>query len=323
MKAVALLSGGLDSQLAIKIIKEQNIEVEAVNFITPFFGNEAAKKASQRLNIPLRTIDITFKHLDIVKNPKYGYGKYMNPCIDCHALMIKEAGRYMKEISASFLITGEVLGQRPKSQNKEALTLVERESGWEGFILRPLSAKLLPITIPEKEGWIDRERLFSFSGRSRKAQMELAKSLNISEYPSPAGGCKLTEEVFSRRLKDLFNEERDITIDEIHLLKVGRHFRLNKKIKLIVGRNKAENETILKLAGEDDILLTPSFHKGPITLLKNGDTDILKAAMITARYSDIIGEEKISIKYWKASSSERNFIKVSPIMEEELRNLRI
>ena len=203
IKAVVLFSGGLDSILALKLIQEQGIEVKGVNFKTPFFGLGEAFVIAKDLDIDLEIIDITEELLKILKNPKYGFGKNMNPCIDCHALMFKKAGEYMNKIGASFILSGEVLGERPMSQNRNSLSIIERESGLEGKILRPLSALLLTETIPEKGGLVDRNKLLDISGRSRKRQMKMADEMGIKDYPSPAGGCKLTEPSFSKRLRTL------------------------------------------------------------------------------------------------------------------------
>ncbi len=202
MKALALFSGGLDSTLAIKLIKDQGVEVIALNFVSYFFGgkNERADKAAKDLGVQIEYIDFKEIHKEIVKNPPNGYGKNMNPCIDCHALMIKTAGELLKKYDASFIITGEVLGQRPMSQNSQALKRVEKISGMEGYLVRPLCAKLLPETIPEKNGWIDREKLQNLNGRGWTRQMELAAELGVVEYPSPEGGCLLTAPGYSRRL---------------------------------------------------------------------------------------------------------------------------
>jgi tRNA U34 2-thiouridine synthase MnmA/TrmU len=202
MKALCVFSGGLDSMLASELIRAQGIEVLALFFETPFFASPQARKSAESIALPIKVVDITDTHLEMLKNPRHGYGGHMNPCIDCHALMIRTAGEMLEQEGASFIITGEVMGQRPMSQNLKALSMVASESGFQKLILRPLSAKRLPITLPEEEGWVDRERLLGFSGRSRKPQMELAERLHITEYPSPAGGCLLTDEVFSRRLKD-------------------------------------------------------------------------------------------------------------------------
>ena len=267
IKAVALFSGGLDSILAVKLIQEQGIEVKGVNFKTPFFGLDEILVITKDLDIDLEIIDITEELLKVLKKPKYGFGKNMNPCIDCHALMFKKAGEYMAKIGASFILSGEVLGERPMSQNRNSLNIIERESGFEGRILRPLSALLLPETIPEKEGLVDRSKLLDISGRSRKRQMELAAKIGIRDYPSPAGGCKLTEPSFSNRLKDLF-AQKQYSLEEIELLKLGRHFRLDRGVKLVVGRNKNENEKIQEFFREGDLLFKAKNLKGPISLLK-------------------------------------------------------
>lgn len=224
----------------------------------------------------------------------------MNPCIDCHALMIRITGEMLQEEGARFVITGEVVGQRPMSQNIKALSMVERESGLQGLLLRPLSAKRLQPTIPEQRGWIDREKLMGFSGRSRKPQMVLAERLHITEYPSPAGGCLLTDDVFSRRLKDLLSVRPDFELREIELLKVGRHFRLGPNTKLVVGRNKKENQAIRALWKESDLLLSTVSVPGP-TVLVSGDVSpelAELAASITVSFSDAKNNEltEISLK---------------------------
>jgi tRNA U34 2-thiouridine synthase MnmA/TrmU len=241
-------------------------------------------------------IDITEKHLEVVRSPKHGYGGNMNPCVDCHALMLRQAGEMLEEEGASFIISGEVLGQRPMSQNKKALAVVASESGFEGLILRPLSAKRLSVTIPEEKGWVNRDQLMDFAGRSRKPQMELARRLKIKEYPSPAGGCLLTDKEFSRRLKDLFSSSPEAEVREIELLKLGRHFRIDTGLRLVVGRNKAENQAIQSLSNENDTLLKPTSVPGP-TVLVLGDLppDFEElAASVAASYSD--AEDNIPTK---------------------------
>ena len=241
MKAITLLSGGLDSTLASKMVMDQGVELEAVNFLTVFCtcthrGESclASQKAVNRLGIPLRVFNVSDEYLDVVKHPKHGYGSHMNPCIDCRIFMLKKTQAYMKEIGASFIVTGEVLGQRPMSQRRDAMRLIEKEAELDGFILRPLSAKLLPATVPEKEGWVSREKLLDIQGRSRKPQMRLADHFGIQDYPCPAGGCLLTDPGFSMRLRDLALHEPDFSLNDVHLLKTGRHFRLSPKGKLIV-----------------------------------------------------------------------------------------
>ena len=270
IKAVGLLSGGLDSMLAARIILDQGIQVVGVSFVTPFFGPEKAQRAAEQLKIPLEILDITQDHWRMLKSPRYGYGKGMNPCIDCHALMVRKAGEFVKEIQADFLFTGEVLGQRPFSQTKPSLRAVEKESGHPDDILRPLSALLLKETIPEQRGLVDRSLLLDISGRSRKRQMALAEGYGLKDYPAPAGGCLLTDPIFSVRLKELFSLSSDPPLREVELLKTGRHFRLDSKIKVIIGRNKKENEFIEKWVEPEDGWARVKEYPGPLALAIGG-----------------------------------------------------
>lgn len=287
MKALLVFSGGLDSMMASQLIKAQGIDVQALFFETPFFRSPKAVRSAKSIDLPIKVVDITESHLEVVKNPAHGYGGNMNPCIDCHALMLRRAGEMLDQEGASFIISGEVLGQRPMSQNRKALSVVASESGYNGLILRPLSARLLPMTIPEEKGWV-KDGLMDLSGRSRKPQMALAKKFGIKEYPSPAGGCLLTEPVFSRRLKDLLLSKPAPEIREIELLKVGRHFRIGPKTKVIVGRNQAENQVIDSLTGREDLVLVTTAFPGP-TVLVTGEASqdpVTLAAVITVSYSD-------------------------------------
>ncbi len=288
MKALCVFSGGLDSLLAAESIRAQGIDVLALFFETPFFSSQKPRKSAESIDLPFKVVDITERHLEVVKKPKHGYGGNMNPCIDCHSLMFRIAGEMLKQEGADFILTGEVLGQRPMSQNKKSLTIVAAESGYGELLLRPLSALCLTPTTPEKKGWVKRDLLMGFQGRTRKPQMAMAKKLGITDYPAPAGGCRLTESAFSHRLKDLFNVRKDPEIRHIKLLKVGRHFKLAHDAKLIVGRNKKENETIRSLSRDRDLILTSAHRPGP-TVLGHGDfsDDLLEiAAAITAAYSD-------------------------------------
>lgn len=324
IKTVALFSGGLDSQLAVLLIQEQGVQVYGITFVTPFFTPETAVKAAGQLSLPLEVIDFTEEHFEIVKKPKYGYGKNLNPCIDCHALMVKKAGQYMEEIGAHFIITGEVLGERPKSQNYKALQLVVKESGYEGLVLRPLSAKLLPVTIPEEKGWVDRNRLGSIQGRSRKPQMAMAEKYGLQEYPSPAGGCLLTVQNFSNRLKDLLAHQQEISRADLELLKIGRHFRLGEEVKIIVGRDQEENNKIEQLAGKEDLLLKAVSVPGPTTLYrgKPGEDYLRQAAAITNRYSDA-GLKKTEVKVYKTGGKALKKLLAEPFGEEKLSLKRI
>lgn len=327
MKAIALLSGGLDSTLAARMVIEQGIELEALNFVTVFCNCTgrgetclASQKAVESLGIPLKVFNVSEEYLDIVKHPKHGYGSNMNPCIDCRIFMLKKAKDYMKEGSASFLVTGEVLGERPMSQRKDAMRLIEREAGLEGLILRPLSAKLLPPSIPEKAGWVDREKLLNIQGRSRKPQIQLAACFGIHDYPCPAGGCLLTDPGFARRIKDLMQYHPDFTLNDVHLLKVGRHFRFSPKAKLVVGRNEEENQKIQTFSREGDLLLKMAHHPGPLSLLR-GEPDageIEKAAALTARYSKAKELEKGEIISRKVLEDSQRSMIVSPASEAEI-----
>lgn len=296
--------------LSAALISSLGIEVQPVFFSTPFFTPDKAKESADHINLPLKVVDITDRHFQLLREPNHGFGGNMNPCIDCHALMIRIAGEMFPEEKADFIISGEVLGQRPMSQNRGSLSIVETESGMKGLILRPLSAKLLPPTTPELKGWVDRDKLLSISGRSRKPQMSLAKKYNISQYPSPAGGCLLTDKVFSRRLKDLLENNLELERNQVELLKLGRHFRISPETKIIVGRNKQENDRILELAGENNCLLHTKNIPGPVVAVlgKKSDEIEMLASTITASYSDA-REEAAEIVL--TENSEEKIIRVS------------
>lgn len=293
--------------LAVELMRAQDIEVLALFFETPFFSSDKAKRSAEHLHVPLKVIDITKRHLEIVQDPPHGYGANMNPCIDCHALMFRIAGEMLTGAGAGFVISGEVLGQRPMSQNKNALELIARESGLGSLLLRPLSAKHLPSSEPEARGWIQRDLLLGFKGRSRKPQIALAKKLNISDYPSPAGGCLLTENVFSRRLEHLFSLAPHPEIFQIELLKFGRHFELSSGTKLIVGRDKQENQILFSLATHKAIILKPVSVPGPTAVLTGPVTPLLLdlALEMTVSYSDSEGKESVEM----AISGEKDEIR--------------
>jgi tRNA-uridine 2-sulfurtransferase len=287
-RGLGLCSGGLDSMLAAMVLREQGIEVEWVTFETPFFSSAKARKASRLTGIPLTVQPIFSKYIPMLRNPPAGYGKQMNPCMDCHTLMFRLAGDLMHANGFDFLFSGEVLGQRPMSQTKPSLRYVEKHSGLAGYIIRPLSAKLLPETIPEQQGIVDRERLLDIQGRGRRDQIALARKFGISDYPAPAGGCLLTDKGFSLRLKDLFDHRPTATENEIHLLKFGRHFRLNPQAKLIVGRTEKDNENILRYHDPaQDVVLDVRDYPSPIGLLPGGadERSVFLAASICIGYS--------------------------------------
>lgn len=325
IKAVALFSGGLDSVLAVKLVQKQGIDVYAAAFCSPFFIAGKEKKAklreyAKRLKFRVKLIELGADYLRLVRKPKYGHGKNINPCIDCHAFMLKKAKQYSKKINAKFIFTGEVLDERPMSQNKASLDIVAREAGLKGKLLRPLSANLLPETEAEKKGFVDRDKLMSVKGRSRKPQFELAKRFKIKEYETPAGGCLLTSEAYSNKLKDLFKHNKKIGVDNVRLLKVGRHFRAGKN-KIIVGRNKEDNEQLLK-SKKGSLVFEAKGIMGPTTLLigKPNKKSVELAASLTARYSDAKKDKVLIIYGKKALNREITAVKIK---DKELERLRI
>ncbi len=290
MKAICLHSGGLDSSLAILLIKEQGVEPVAAHFVSPFWGREGKSPAeitAEAMGVRHVVVPMGEEYLEIVRNPRHGYGKNANPCIDCHLHMIRKAGALMDEVGASFVVTGEVLGQRPMSQRPDALRRIERECGLEGLLLRPLSARLLPETIPEKEGWVDREKLLAISGRSRAQQMRLAAEKGLTGYSTPAGGCLLTDPGYSRRIRDLIDRD-DLSMAQAERLRVGRHFRLPRGSKLVIGRNQEENERLHSSIRKGDIEIVTVSCPGPTAVLTGPDAaeEILAAASMVARYAD-------------------------------------
>lgn len=307
IKAIALFSGGLDSILAAEVVRRQNIEVLCLSFETPFFSAKKAQDAARQINLPLVVENFTADHLVMLKSPRYGYGKNMNPCIDCHTLMLKFAGRKMEETGADFILTGEVLGQRPMSQGKQSLYVVAKNSGYPDYILRPLSAQLLDPIKAEREGKIDRSRLLAIQGRGRKTQMQMASDFGISDYPPPAGGCLLTDAIFTKRLRDLFSHGEDRQIRDIELLKYGRHFRVNDNSKIIVGRNKADNNALQTLAREDDFVLFMADFPGPQVIVPYGGDEHISnaAAALCIRYSDAPDDQeaKVICRRGKTSTS--------------------
>ena len=294
-KALALLSGGLDSTLAVKVMLEQGIAVEALNFTSPFCTctsknagcKSEAVRVAQEFNIPIKVMNKGVEYLEIVRKPKHGYGKGMNPCIDCRIFLLRRAKEYLLESGADFVITGEVLGQRPMSQRRDTLRVIERESGLEGLLLRPLSAQYFEPTIPEREGWVDRGRLLAIRGRSRKEQMELARELDVTNYPCPAGGCLLTEVSFVSKVKDVFDHSDELALRDFRLLKLGRHFRVGPRTKVLIGRNEAEND-VLKNAmqpGESAIRWIEGGSPAGVVLGRQDPHFVELAAKILLRYT--------------------------------------
>lgn len=293
-KALALLSGGLDSTLAVKMMLDMGIDVEALNFTSPFCtctGKNAgckseAVRVAQEFNIPIKVVHKGLDYLEIVRNPEHGYGKGINPCVDCRIYLLRKAKEYMAESGSDFVITGEVLGQRPMSQRRDSLRLIERESGLEGLLLRPLSAQHFEATIPEKEGWVDRDKLLAIKGRCRKELFELADELDVTNYPCPAGGCLLTELSFVPKIRDMFDHCDELVLRDFRLLKLGRHFRIDRRTKLIVGRAEADNNQLEAIRQQDEAALTWMDGNTPLGLIVGEQNCNLQlAAQIMLRYT--------------------------------------
>ena len=327
-KALALTSGGLDSILAAKLIQMQGIEVTGICFASAFFGSKNAEKMAAQIDMPLIVVDFTEEHLKMTKNPKHGYGKNMNPCIDCHAMMLNYAGNMLAELEGDFLITGEVLDQRPMSQNKKSLGIVQKESGFEDKILRPLCAQNLAPTQMEMEGLVDRTSLLSISGKSRKPQMELALQWGIKEYHSPAGGCMLTEPQFANRLRDLYNHGKEIVEPiDVELLKLGRHLRISPAAKVVCTRNEKEYSLFMELLKEDYIVFDTADCTGGTAVLVSPTAvepsreDMVFAGSVAARYSKDRSKDSIRIKFKKKSDTEYEYMYVKPAEDEEIKKV--
>ena len=314
VKALGLCSGGLDSILSALVLRDQGIDVSWVSFETPFFSADKARAAAEAHEIPLHVEDITPVYLEMMKAPQAGFGKNMNPCMDCHSLMFRLAGEMMVELGYDFLFSGEVMGQRPMSQNRSALRYVEKHSQYDGRILRPLSARCLPPTEMEESGLVDRERLLDLSGRTRKPQMALAEKYGVKDYPSPAGGCLLTDKGFSQRLRDLFDHQETYARRELHLLKHGRHMRLTPEVKIAVGRTQVENTALAELvdAGNDLVLKTKG-APGPTVVIPGGGEEaaVLLAAAICAGYSKAPNDAPAQVQV--SAGGDQRIVTVLPL----------
>ena len=321
-RALAMVSGGLDSILAAKLIKEQGIEVIGVCFKSYFFDEENAKRMTKQIDIPLEVVDFSKEHFEMVRDPEHGWGKNMNPCIDCHSMMMRYSGELLEKFNADFIITGEVLNQRPMSQNRSALDVVKKQSGFSEKILRPLCAKNLKETQMEIDGLVDREKLLDIAGRNRKTQMELAEKWGIKDYPSPAGGCKLTEPNYSKRLKETLDRKEDVTEKDIHLLKYGRHFVTDNKIKIIVSRTGDEGEQIKQLLTNEDTMFITCDFNGAMVIIPEGekptDDDLTFACRLAVRYSKGRDEELVKVKFGKVSTEFNEIKEVTTMTQEEL-----
>ena len=329
--AVTLFSGGLDSALAVLLLLRQNIEVTALTFMTSF-GCDLSDRSScghnpfpaaSRFGFRVKLMHLGQDYVDMVRHPRYGHGKNMNPCVDCRIMMLSQAKAYMEMAGADFVATGEVVGQRPFSQVKTKLALTERESGLEGLLLRPLSALLLPPTLPEQRGWVDRSRLMGILGRSRKPQMELARELGLEDYPNPASGCLLTDPAYSARLRDLFSHCEFVDSSDLNLLRAGRQFRLSPRARAVVGRHEADNTRIESQVKYDDVVLEVPEGGSPITLLRGEVTaqDVRVAAEITARYSSARLQPLVQVEVRSGGSVET--LAVVPASEDKCARYRI
>jgi hypothetical protein len=307
--------------LAARVLMDQGVQLVGLSFETPFFGAERAKRVAAQLGVLLVVRDVTAEHLEIVKKPPHGYGSAMNPCIDCHALMIRKAGEMMEAEGFDFVFTGEVLNERPMSQTRRSLALVARLSGYGDHLLRPLSAKLLPETKMEREGMVDRHRLLDLQGRARRRQLSLAKGYGFTEFATPAGGCLLTDRAYSARLRELLAREGYDQRD-LRLLKIGRHFRLGP-VKVIIGRNKEENQKLKGWMREGDVLLSAEHFPGPLALVCDGGPRevLLQAAAICAALADP-PREKERPEVWVMGAEEG---KVRPpcLSREQIREFKI
>ncbi|MFQ5680442.1 MAG: hypothetical protein ACE5GG_00065 [Candidatus Omnitrophota bacterium] len=333
MKALVLFSGGLDSLLAMKIIQKTGIELFALNFVSPFCRCHRKDGCSavahlKALGIGYRLVSLSEEYLQIVAHPKFGRGSNMNPCLDCRIMMFKKAKDVMEDIGARFIITGEVLGQRPMSQQRRQLELIEKEAGLSGLVLRPLSARVLPQSLPEKEGWVSNEALQGLSGRMRSPQINMARELGLKDYPCPAGGCLLTDKNFSRRLNDLMRYG-ELTMPEVELLKLGRHFRLNDKSKLVVGRNERENERLLSLVNDGDTYFVSNELPGPVGVIRKSQvtnhklqvTSMERAATIVAYYCD--GDSRDFVILSRHCPKGKINIKARPADKPQVEKLRV
>lgn len=330
-RALGLFSGGLDSILAAKVIQRQGVEVLAINFTSPFFGcspvldgEPVAARYAERYGIPFRSIPLGEAFLEMLRHPRHGYGSALNPCIDCKAFMLRCTKSLMDEHQADFVFTGEVVGQRPMSQRLDTLNLINRESGLDGLLLRPLSAKYLKTTIPEAEGWVKRQELPAIRGRGRKDQMRLAVELGVDDYPQPGGGCLLAEESYIPKVKDLLDHQQQPLVRDFHLLRTGRHFRLSEQCKLVVGRDSSDNEQVLAAIGVGETTLRWADGGGPLVLLVGAaDQAVLSlAGRILLRYTKAPKGELGRLSVQK--DGRRSELQVlNDLQEDELERLRI
>lgn len=324
-KAIALMSGGLDSTLAARIVKDENVEVVGLHLTSPFACHTEVQKNAEAVGIPLLLRDKGEAYLDLVKSPKYGYGRAVNPCIDCRIFMFQLAEAVREEQGADFIVTGEVLGQRPMSQRRDAMNVIDRDSHMQRRILRPLSAQLLPPTIAEEAGWVRREKMLAVSGRGRHVQLELARKLGITDFPNPSGGCLLTEIEFAAKLRDFFqNDDSGDRLVRARLLRHGRHFRVGEKTRVIVGRDHGENVALREgWKAAAATFFTPVDFLGPDAVafgpVGPGERDIV--GRLIARYGKGVGPRRVALE--EPGGERREFPVEGAIEEERIERLRI
>jgi len=328
VKAIVLLSGGLDSRLALKLMQRQGVELHVLHFGSVFYsgedpqsGSPGALKFAAECGVPVTVQDITDEQLLLVKEAPHGRGSGMNPCIDCRIVQLRRARALMQEVGASFIVTGEVVGQRPMSQRRGLLEIIERAAGVTGLVVRPLCARAIEPSTPEKEGWVDREKMMDFAGRGRQRQIKLAEELGVTDYPAPAGGCRLTEPNFAARVRELLEHE-GLSVPDVKLLALGRHFRLGPRARLVVGRKETENAGIEKLARPDDYLLEARDVAGPLSLARGefSDERLYLAARITARYSDAKAEPQVVVDVRGRATRQ---LTVVPVTDDDTVSFRI
>lgn len=330
-RALALFSGGLDSILAVKVLQQQGVAVLALHFSSPFFGcsptvdgEPQAARYARRYDIPFRSVPLGQEFLEMLRRPRHGYGSGLNPCIDCKAFMLRCAKGLMAELGADFVITGEVVGQRPMSQRQDTLRVIERDSGLEGLLLRPLSARYLKPTVPEREGWVRRDELPAIKGRGRREQMRLAAELGVDEYPTPGGGCLLTEDSYLPKVRDVLAHRTAPAVRDFDLLRIGRHFRLSDRCKAVVGRDSGDNEKILAAVAPGETTLRWLEGPSPLVLLEGEPTeaDIVQAGRILLRYTRALRGAAGAISLQR--DGVRSELRVlHDLEEEELERLRI
>jgi len=330
-RALALFSGGLDSILAVKVVQKQGVDVLAINFSSPFFGcspvldgEPVAAQYARRYAIPFRSVQLGEAFLEMLRHPRHGYGSAMNPCIDCKTFMLRCAGELMQELQADFVITGEVVGQRPMSQRQDTMRVIERECGLDGLLLRPLSARYLKTTIPETEGWVRRDELPGIKGRGRRDQIQLAREFGVDQYPAPGGGCLLAEESYIPKVKDLLDHQIVPVVRDFDLLRTGRHFRLSEQCKAVVGRDSSDNEKILAAVRSGETTLCWLDGSGPVVLLAGvpDQAAIQLAGRILLRYTRAPKGEAACLSI-QTDGVKSGILVVNDLLEDELERLRV